>query len=85
MCWVVEQNDRASPCVVTTATGPRAHRGHQVRSRPRVKTNASTELPSELLGHTDTKITVQHYIQRSEMVNPATAALLDPAFTKDEE
>jgi integrase len=50
-----------------------------------VNTNASIELASELLGHTDTKITVQHYIQRSEMVNPATAALLDRAFPKDEE
>ncbi|MFU8947589.1 tyrosine-type recombinase/integrase [Mycetocola zhadangensis] len=50
-----------------------------------VNANASIELASELLGHTDTKITVQHYIQRSEMVNPATAALLDRAFAKDEE
>jgi integrase len=50
-----------------------------------VNTNASIELASELLGHTDTKITVQHYIQRSEMVNPATAALLDRAFPKDED
>jgi integrase len=50
-----------------------------------VNTNASIELASELLGHTDTKITVQHYIQRSEMVNPATAALLDRAFPKDEQ
>jgi integrase len=47
-------------------------------------TNASIELAAELLGHTDTKITVQHYIQRSELVNQATAALLDRAFAKDE-
>ena len=47
--------------------------------------NASIELAAELLGHTDTKITVQHYIQRSEMVNPATAALLDRAFARDDE
>jgi len=26
-----------------------------------------------------------HYIQRSELVNPATAALLDRAFAKDED
>ena len=32
--------------------------------------------------HTDTKITVQHYIQRSELVNPETAALLDRAFAR---
>jgi metal-responsive CopG/Arc/MetJ family transcriptional regulator len=50
-----------------------------------VNTNASIDLAAELLGHTDTKITVRHYIQRSEMVNPATAALLDRAFGKDEE
>ena len=50
-----------------------------------VNTNASIELAAELLGHTDTKITVQHYIQRSELVNPATAALLDRAFPKDEQ
>lgn len=50
-----------------------------------VNTNASIELAAELLGHTDTKITVQHYIQRSEMVNPATAALLDRAFAKEDD
>jgi integrase len=50
-----------------------------------VNANANIELAAELLGHTDTKITVQHYIQRSELVNPATAALLDRAFAKDEE
>ena len=50
-----------------------------------VNANASIELAAELLGHTDTKITVQHYIQRSEMVNPATAALLDRAFARDDE
>ena len=50
-----------------------------------VNANANIELAAGLLGHTDTKITVQHYIQRSELVNPATAALLDRAFAKDEE
>ncbi|WP_234031350.1 tyrosine-type recombinase/integrase [Mycetocola zhujimingii] len=50
-----------------------------------VNTAASIELAAELRGHTDTKITVQHYIQRIEMVNPATAALLDRAFAKDEQ
>jgi len=49
-----------------------------------VNDNASVELAAELLGHTDAKITVQHYIRRSEMVNPATAELLDRAFAKDE-
>jgi integrase len=50
-----------------------------------VNTNASIELAAELLGHTDTRVTVMHYIQRSELVNPATAALLDRAFARDED
>ncbi|TFC91270.1 MULTISPECIES: site-specific integrase [Cryobacterium] len=48
-----------------------------------VNANASIELAAELLGHTDTRVTVMHYVQRSELVNPATAALLDRAFPKD--
>ncbi len=44
---------------------------------------AGVELAAELLGHTDSKITVQHYIRRSEMVDPLTAALLDQAFPRD--
>ncbi|WP_370448986.1 tyrosine-type recombinase/integrase [Cryobacterium sp. Hb1] len=48
-----------------------------------VNDNANVELAAELLGHTDTKITVQHYIRRSEVVNPATAELLDKVFAKD--
>lgn len=39
-------------------------------------------LASELLGHTDPRITVQHYIQRNETVDPATAEHLDRAFGK---
>ena len=50
-----------------------------------VNDNASVELAAELLGHTDTKITVQHYIQRRELVNPATAELLERAFRRDED
>lgn len=38
-----------------------------------VNDNASVELAAELLGHTDSKITVLHYIRRNEVVNPATA------------
>ena len=48
-----------------------------------INEHAGVELAAELLGHTDPKITVQHYIRRSEMVNPATAELLDRAFAKD--
>ena len=50
-----------------------------------VNDNASIELAAEMLGHTDTRVTVMHYIQRSELVNPATAALLDRAFAKDQD
>jgi integrase len=39
-------------------------------------------LASELLGHTDPRITVQHYIQRNETVNPVTAELLDEVFAQ---
>lgn len=39
-------------------------------------------LASELLGHTDPRITVQHYIQRNETVNPVTAELLDKVFAQ---
>ncbi|MFF2368944.1 tyrosine-type recombinase/integrase [Agromyces sp. NPDC058110] len=49
-----------------------------------VNDSASVELAAELLGHTDTKITVQHYIRRREMVNPATAELLERAFHRDD-
>jgi len=39
-------------------------------------------LASELLGHTDPRITMQHYIQRNETVNPVTAEHLERAFGK---
>lgn len=39
-------------------------------------------LASELLGHTDPRITMQHYIQRDETVNPITAGLLDEVFAQ---
>jgi hypothetical protein len=45
-------------------------------------TTASAELAAELLGHTDTKITVQHYIRRRELVNPATAELRERVFVE---
>jgi len=50
-----------------------------------VNDNASVELAAELLGHTDTRVTVMHYIQRRELVNPETAALLDRAFKRDDD
>ena len=49
-----------------------------------VNTNAGVELAAELLGP-DTWVTVMHYVQRSELVNPATAGPLDRAIAKDEE
>jgi len=48
-----------------------------------VNEQAGVELAAELLGHTDPRITIQHYIRRNEMVNPATAELLDRFFAKD--
>lgn len=44
---------------------------------------ASVDLAAELLGLTDTKITIQHYIRRNEMVNPATAEMLDRAVARE--
>lgn len=40
------------------------------------------DLAAKLLGHTDPRITIQHYIRRNEMVNPVTADILDKAFAK---
>lgn len=39
-------------------------------------------LASELLGHTDPRITMQHYIQRNETMIPVTAEHLERAFGK---
>ena len=50
-----------------------------------VNGNARVELATELFDHTDTRITVQHYIQCSEQANPAAAALLDRAFAKHQD
>lgn len=43
---------------------------------------ATVELAAELLGHTDPRITIQHYIRRNQMVNPETANILERAFAK---
>ena len=45
-----------------------------------INDSADVGLAAELLGHTDSKITIQHYIRRNEMVNPITATLLEQAF-----
>jgi integrase len=45
-----------------------------------INDNASVNLAAELLGHTDPKVTLQHYIKRNELVNPLTAELLEEAF-----
>ncbi|MDR0284376.1 MAG: site-specific integrase [Propionibacteriaceae bacterium] len=44
---------------------------------------ADIDLAAELLGHVDPRITIQHYIQRNQMVNPATAAILERALAPD--
>ncbi|WP_255575812.1 tyrosine-type recombinase/integrase [Cryobacterium sp. TMT3-29-2] len=38
--------------------------------------NASIELTAEMLGHTDAKITVQHYVQRSEILLTGNVLLM---------
>lgn len=38
------------------------------------------DLAAELLGHTDSRITAQHYIVRDDLVNPATARMLEERF-----
>ncbi len=38
------------------------------------------DLAAELLGHTDPRITVQHYIVRNDLVNPVTARMLEARF-----
>ncbi|MCO4263756.1 tyrosine-type recombinase/integrase [Pseudarthrobacter sp. MDT3-26] len=43
-----------------------------------INEQAGVDLAAELLGHTDPKITLQHYIR----VNPTTASLLERAFAK---
>jgi integrase len=48
-----------------------------------VKDAANVELAAELLGHADPKITIQHYVRRSEMVNPLTASVLEEQFTPE--
>ncbi len=47
-----------------------------------INEQSGVELAAELLGHTDPKITIQHYIRRNEMVNPVTAEMLDRVFKK---
>ncbi|WP_218031376.1 tyrosine-type recombinase/integrase [Nocardioides psychrotolerans] len=46
---------------------------------------ASVDLAAQLLGHTDPKVTIEHYIRRNEHVNPLTAELLDQAFAQEDE
>lgn len=38
------------------------------------------DLAAELLGHTDPRITVKHYIVRDDLVNPATARMLEERY-----
>ncbi|MCL1900538.1 MAG: tyrosine-type recombinase/integrase, partial [Promicromonosporaceae bacterium] len=45
-----------------------------------ISDSADVELAAELLGHTSSKITIQHYIRRNEMVSSITADLLEQAF-----
>jgi integrase len=55
---------------------------HMLRRTVATAVNDASDvgLAAELLGHTDPKITIRHYIRRSQAVNPATADILDAAF-----
>jgi len=46
---------------------------------------ASVDLAAQFLGHTDPKVTIEHYIRRNEHVNPLTAELLDQTFAREAE
>lgn len=48
-----------------------------------ISQQAGVELAAEMLGHTDPKITIQHYIRRNEMVDPCTARMLDEVFAEN--
>lgn len=48
-----------------------------------VNEQASVNLAAELLGHTDPKVTIEHYIRHNEHVNPLTAERLDMPFAPD--
>lgn len=41
---------------------------------------AGIDLAAELLGHTDPRITAQHYVVRDDLVNPATAQMLEDRY-----
>lgn len=45
---------------------------------------ASAELAAALLGHTDPRITIKHYIRRNQMVDSTTAEILERTFAKPE-
>lgn len=49
-----------------------------------INEQASLNLASELLGHTDPKLTIEHYIRCNEQVNPLTVEMLDAAFAQDD-
>ena len=50
-----------------------------------VSEQASLNLTSALLGHTDPQVTIEHCIRRDEHVNLLTAELLDEAFAREDD
>jgi integrase len=48
-----------------------------------VKEAADVDMAAELLGHTDPRITIRHYIPRDRTVNPATAEILGRTLKPD--
>ena len=64
----------------------RRHAAHvPSNGRHRGERAASLNVASELLGHTDPEVTIEHYIRRNEHVNPLTAELLDAAFARSDD
>jgi integrase len=47
-----------------------------------IHASGTIDLAAELLGHTDARITMQHYVRRKEMVDPTSADILEQAFAR---
>lgn len=50
-----------------------------------INAGGTIDLAAELLGHTDARITMQHYVRRNEMVDPTSADILEQAFARPSE
>lgn len=48
-----------------------------------IHANGTIDLAAALLGHTDARITLQHYIRRNEMVDPTSVDILERVFARN--